>query len=304
MAEVTTSNVRLGLLPANEEPKNSAAALKASRDASAPGDPACEAPAAPKARRDLPAPAGNTATGTLKLIALVFMLIDHLGAVVFKSVPEMRILGRIAFPVYTWCMVVGFHYTRSVPRYLGRILLTGILCQPLYAYVMNHMGNSGNLFMDLMTVKPNIFLTLFLGLAALWGIREGKWGSRIWAPVAAIALATVLKADYGWKGVLFIMLLYGCRGSRPAIAAMSIAFFLYWGTFYSTTSTLFGMPLKLPLWLYQPLSSFLRLETYGLISLAFILPRFRNNLKMPAWVSYSIYPAHLLIVLLFKTLVK
>ena len=264
-------------------------------------------PAGPENRKDASAPAGNTATGTLKLIALVFMLIDHLGAVVFRSVPEMRILGRIAFPLYTWCMVVGFHYTRSVPRYLGRILLVGILSQPLYAYVMNHMGNSGNLFMDLMTVKPNIFLTLFLGLAALWGIREGKWGSRIWAPVAAIALATVLKADYGWKGVLFIMLLYGCRGSRPAIAAMSVAFFLYWGTFYSTTSTLFGMPLnlsELPLWLYQPLSSFLRLETYGLISLAFILPRFRKNLRMPAWVSYSIYPAHLLVVLLFKTLVK
>jgi len=252
-------------------------------------------------------PAGNPATGTLKLIALFFMLMDHLGAVVFVDVPELRIVGRIAFPIYCWCLIVGFHYTRSVPKYMGRMLLTGLISQPLYAWVMNHMGNSGNLFPDLMTVKPNIFLTLLIGLAGLWGIRENRMGSRFWAPAAAIALATVLKADYGWKGVLFILLLYACRNSRIAIASVMIAFFLFWGASYSMTSSLFGMPLdlnRLPNWLYQPLSSFLRLETYGLISLAFVLPRFRKNVRMPVWVSYAIYPAHLLIVLLFKTVVQ
>ena len=43
-------------------------------------------------------PAGNTATCWLKLIALVFMFIDHAGKIFFPAVPEMRILGRIAFP--------------------------------------------------------------------------------------------------------------------------------------------------------------------------------------------------------------
>ena len=48
---------------------------------------------------------------------------------------------------------------------------------------------------------------IFLGLAGLWGIREKKALSQFWAPVTAIALATVLRADYGWRGVLFILLL-------------------------------------------------------------------------------------------------
>ena len=250
-----------------------------------------------------PASAGNQATGTLKIIALFFMLIDHLGAVVFPSIPEMRIVGRAAFPIYCWCMVVGFHYTRSVPKYLGRILLTGILSQPLYAYVMNHMGQSGDLFRDLMMCKPNIFLTLFLGLAALWGIRQKWYLSQIWAPAAAIALATVLGVDYGWRGVLFILLQYGARSTRAGIAAVMIAFFLFWGTSYRVTSSLFGIPIdvnRLPMWLGSPLSSFLRLETYGLFSLAFILPRYRENLHLPPWVTYGIYPAHLLLVLAAK----
>ena len=36
--------------------------------------------------------AGNTATGALKLIALCFMMIDHMGKMLFPQVPEMRIL--------------------------------------------------------------------------------------------------------------------------------------------------------------------------------------------------------------------
>jgi hypothetical protein len=95
------------------------------------------------------------------------MIIDHLGAVVFPRIPEMRILGRIAFPIYCWCMVAGFHFTRSVPRYLMRILVTGLISQPLYAVVMNHVGTTGNILYDYLLNKPNIFLTLFLGVAGL-----------------------------------------------------------------------------------------------------------------------------------------
>lgn len=71
------------------------------------------------ARRN-PAIAGCTATGVLKILALVFMFIDHAGKMLFPQIAEMRMLGRIAFPLYCWCMVVGISYTRSVPKYLGR----------------------------------------------------------------------------------------------------------------------------------------------------------------------------------------
>ena len=239
-------------------------------------------------------PAGNTATGWLKLIALVFMFIDHSGKMLFPAVPEMRILGRIAFPLYAWCMIVGFHYTRSVPKYLLRILATGLLSQPLYMRALNHPWN-----------EPNVFLTLFLGLCALWGIREKKAFSHLWAPAAAIALAVVFKADYGWKGVLFLILLYAVQNSRRGIAAVMVAYFLFWGTFYSPTKSLFGLKVDLnalPAFLSQPLNSFLRLETYGLLALPLILIPFRKDLKMPRWLGYALYPAHLLLLIALETI--
>lgn len=233
-------------------------------------------------------PAGNTATTWLKIIALVFMFIDHSGKMLFPGVTEMRYLGRIAFPVYVWCMIVGFHYTRSVPKYLLRILAVGLISQPLYILALNHTWR-----------QPNIFLTLFLGLCALWGIREKKYLSHLWAPAAALILAIVLDADYGWKGVLFFIVLYAVRDSRPGIAAVMVSYFLFWGSAFSVSKSLFGLPVNLgtlPAWLSQLLSPVLRMEAYGLLSLPLILIPFKKDLKLPRWTGYVLYPAHLVLL--------
>lgn len=271
-------------------------------------------------------PAGNTSTGWLKIIALLFMLIDHSGKVLFNDLAEMRMLGRIAFPIYVWCIVVGIGRTHSVPRYLLRLLITGLVSQPLYLLALNSQGHLGILISQtvqplaegfswaglgevlrtVFVVKPNIFLTLFLGLAALWGIREKKWLSQIWGPAAAIALATVLNADYGWRGVVLFILLYAVRDRRSGIAAVMVAYFLFWGASYRVTSSLFGMTVNLnavPAFLSGPLSAFMRLETYALFSLPFILIRYpKKNLRMKAWLGYGLYPAHLVLLIVLKVL--
>ena len=241
-------------------------------------------------------PAGNTATTWLKIIALAFMFIDHAGKMCFPNIPEMRILGRIAFPIYAWCMIVGFHYTRSVPKYLLRILITGLVSQPLYMLALNHTWK-----------QPNIFLTLFLGLCALWGIREKKYLSQIWAPAAAMAAAILASADYGWRGVLLFIMLYAVQESRPGIAAVMVSYFLFWGSSYSITKSLFGLPINmdvLPAVLSQPLSAFLRMETYALLALPFILIPFKKDLKLPRWVGYALYPAHLAALYALEQIMK
>lgn len=240
------------------------------------------------------APAGNTATGWLKVLALVFMFIDHAGKVLFNNMQEMRILGRIAFPLYVWCMIVGFYYTRSVWKYMLRILITGLISQPLYVVALNHRWT-----------EPNIFLTLLLGLCALWGIREKWFGSQIWAPAAAIMLATLLNANYGWQGVLLFILLYAVQDTRPGIAAVMVAYFMFWGASYSLTKSFFGIRIslgELPLFISRPLSPFLRMEAYALLSLPLILIPFKHDLRIPKWLGYALYPAHLVLLIILKAI--
>ncbi len=227
---------------------------------------------------------GNTNTGVLKLLALVFMFLDHAGKMCFPGIPELRILGRIAFPLYCWCLVVGAQYTRSFPKYLLRIGLIGLLSQPLYMVALHHPWS-----------KANIFLTLFVALLALWGMREKQFLSHVWAPMIALILAELLEVDYGWKGVLLVLLLWGVRESRAGIAAVMIAFCLYWGTSSSVVRSFFALDFSpvFQMKLGALVSPFLRLQGLALLALPLMLVRLPGRLKLPKWMGYGLYPAHL-----------
>ncbi len=246
-----------------------------------------EAPAPRTPRRPI---AGNTATGVLKLLALVFMCCDHVGARLLPGIPELRILGRIAFPIYAWCLVVGFNYTRSVPKYALRLLAVGALTQPVYALVMNHGW-----------LELNIFFELLLGLVGLWAIREKKGGSHVWGPLLALVLAQVLcgTVSYGWKGVLFIFLLYAVQDSRRALAALMVAFCLFWGQNSGLVTVAFGVHLS-TLTRNAPwnalLSPWTKLQAMAVLATPFLLVRFPRDVRLPAWVSYLLYPGHLVVL--------
>ena len=231
--------------------------------------------------------AGNTATGWLKILALAFMFCDHAGKMLFPGVAEMRMLGRIAFPLYCWCMVVGAHYTRSFPKYILRLVIIGLVSQPLYMLGLAHTWK-----------EPNIFLTLALALCGLWGMREKKLLSHIWAPALALIASVWLRCDYGWRGVLLVFLLYMARDSRGGIAAVMTAFCLFWGSGSGAVRDFFGIPLDV---LPSPFSvlttPWLRLQALAILSLPLMLIRFKKDLRMPAWVGYALYPGHLIVLI-------
>lgn len=232
------------------------------------------------------ATAGNEATGALKLIALVFMCCDHFGKMLFPNVQELRMLGRIALPLYAWALVVGCCYTRHIGRYLLRIAAAGLISQPIYLIALVHMTPVETLF-GLSWYQPNIFLTLLLGAAAVWAVKEKKAFAQWWLPPLLLWLAVVLKADYGWKGVALPLLFYACRKSRSALAAGFAAFCLLWGASSTSVTQTLGITLQMKSSLYRLLSVPL---------LLWQVPE-KWNVKLPVWLNYCLYPAHLVVLL-------
>ncbi len=252
---------------------------------------------------------GNTATGTLKLIAVVCMFCDHAGKMLFSNyegmtslpaIPELRIIGRLAFPIYCWCMVVGFSYTRNTLRYILRVLAVGVVSQPLYCIALDHK-----------LTQPNIMLTLALALLGLWFLRDRKALPGLWKPLGillaagVLGLAVLLGCDYGWKGVLLVYLLYCARTSRPAIAAVMIGFCLYWGTTSTTIQTVFGLSTAalrntatVPGTLLSP---WFRLQAMAVNALPFMLIRMKNVRLHPA-IGYLLYPLHLVLLEILRLL--
>ena len=162
--------------------------------------------------------AGNTDTSFLKLLALVFMLIDHMGVVIFPGVTEFRVIGRMALPLYAWCLVVGCVKTHDPLKYALRLLALAAFSQPLYMLALNHTWN-----------ELGILFLLVLSLLAIEGIRRKFYFSQFWAPLLCYTLLGVFRVDYGWRGMTFILLLYLARENRGGLIAAYLGYALYWG---------------------------------------------------------------------------
>ncbi|MBR3741515.1 MAG: hypothetical protein IKN04_13865 [Clostridia bacterium] len=234
---------------------------------------------------------GNENTGLIKLIAMVCMIVDHVGAAFFPRVYEMRLIGRLAFPLFAWSLCVGAEYTRNIRKYALRFLIFGILSQPVYFWAMNHKW-----------YELNVFFELLIGLNAIISVRNNRMGSRYWGPVLSILTTCIINvnSNYGWKGILFILLLYACRKRRTAITGFMIVFCLYWGQGTMQLTQLFGVPLLkeisfLP-YAASVLSDLTRIQFWAILALPLIAIPMKRRLLLPRWVPYAVYPAHLLVI--------
>ena len=238
---------------------------------------------------NLPRTAGNENTGLLKIFAILFMIVDHVGAAFFPQVREMRIIGRIAMPLFVWCICVGAEYTRNIWKYALRLLLVGAVAQPCFMLGLNHQW-----------WELNVYATLLCGLLGIAALREKKFGSQYWGPVAVILIACLLKMDYGWQGVAFVMLLYGCRKQRSAIIALMFAFCLYWGQGTYSLPGAFGLTAVKDI-SFLPyakglLADISRIEFWAILALPLMILPMKRTLRLPKWVWYSAYPVHLLVI--------
>ncbi len=237
--------------------------------------------------------AGNTDTSLLKLLALIFMLTDHIGARILTGIPELRIIGRMAFPLYAWCLVVGSVKTSDPIRYILRMLMMALISQPLYMMGLQHTYQ-----------ELNILFTLTVALIAIYGIRQRFLFSQIWVPVLCYLLLGIIQVDYGWKGLTFILILYLARESRSGLIAAFLAYALFWGSSSTAVVSLFGWKLPFLTWdgIKQPLSAFFRLQGMVWLSLPLIVIPMNSGFRMPKWLGYALYPMHLVVLIILRLL--
>lgn len=69
---------------------------------------------------------------TLKIIASVSMLIDHVGYILLPEVAFLRYIGRLAMPIFAFFIGEGCLYTRDRKKYFTRIFSLGVVCQLFY----------------------------------------------------------------------------------------------------------------------------------------------------------------------------
>ena len=234
----------------------------------------------------------NQNAGLIRLIACICMVIDHAGKMFFPHIPEMRMIGRLAFPLFAYGVAVGAVYTRNPLRYLSRIAALALVSQPLYALALAHENQamyaipffenplaSAWQFYTSSWQKPSILLSLALGLCIMLCLRKKQWALALFVYILCDRFAGSL--DYGINGIHLMLLFYlFCEHPFAALAAVSLHM-LAWA---HTGGFTFG------------------LQVYALPACIFACLPLHGNLRLPRWFIYGFYPAHLIVIALFVKL--
>lgn len=164
----------------------------------------------------------------LKIIAIITMLIDHIGAVFLENgtVGYMisRCIGRLAFPIFCFLLVEGFFHTKNLKKYMIRL---GIFC--FISEVPFDLAFEGK---AIEFQHQNVFFTLFIGLctiAVLQKIEENKNINlfmsqflKILSVTAGSVLSLVIKSDYQYMGIILITVFYLFRNQKNMLGVFVI----------------------------------------------------------------------------------
>ncbi len=232
-------------------------------------------------------------SNTLRLVAVLLMVSDHIWATAMSFGNWMTYIGRMAFPIFAFQIAEGFVHTKNFKKYALRLLAFAVISEIPF-----------NLFYSSRWFNPyhqNVMFTLLLGLLAIKVIDNLKKDispknigkSLLWLALIAVG-GTLGFVDYGFLGVLTVVMFYLCRGYRftpilqlIGMILINIVFFEgqvfifdVFGKTVEIPSQGFAVFSLIPIWLYNGKKG--------------------KSSKVLQYGFYAFYPVHMLILYLIK----
>jgi hypothetical protein len=152
-------------------------------------------------------------TFNLKVIAVIAMLIDHIAyALIPASEPMyyiMRMIGRIAAPLFWFCFVEGYKHTSNKKKYVVRLTLASLVMIIGNSIMRVFVGSN----FTIGPLSPNIFLTMLLMFMVLACIEKSqnttmKYKIHYLSFGLMLCLIVGFYAEYGWIAAFSILCFY------------------------------------------------------------------------------------------------
>lgn len=223
----------------------------------------------------------------IKLIALVSMLIDHIGLVLLTEVHILRIIGRISMPLFAYCVARGFYYSRqhgTDKRYIAYMLAFALVSQLPYSFMVNGSLNIGfTWLLALLLLKASSlkYRTVF-ARALMQGLLTGA--------VFVLVQLKLLPVDYGIYGVITPLLFYLLiLNKRENTMAYALALLIGWAVYVLIVQRTPGSLIQVVSVLVAPILT--------------VSKEFDGKVRLPKWVFYSFYPLHITALLVLRYLI-
>lgn len=220
---------------------------------------------------------------SLKMLAVISMTVDHIGALFFPGTVIFRMLGRLAFPIFAYQIALGFEKTRNKNRYMARMLLWALISiWPFYEFSLKLTGDP---------LYQNVLFTFFFALVVLRFLEKRQPLLLVLcgiAPVLALEYFGITM-DYGLYGIGIVLVFYLLKESGSQML----------GVFGVTLAYLFWRLIPRGVPLVQVLSN---IQLLSIFAVFFIHRKWDTPIRLPKYAFYIYYPAHIAVLVLIYNL--
>ena len=238
----------------------------------------------------------ETTSFALHIMAMLFMLCDHLWGTIVPGNDWLTCIGRIAFPIFAFMIVEGYFHTKNLKKYVLRLLIFALLSE-----IPFNLAIHGSVFYPL---GQNVLWSFLLSIGLIHWNEKVK-GKKLWLRILIGYVSTAIGAlaglitfvDYHHAGVLMVMVFYFFRGKTwwcyagqligmwhinfEGLGGLGYEFTLFGRAFFFPQQGLALLAL-IPIWLYRGKQGY--------------------HSKAMQYICYAFYPVHLLILGLLRLL--
>ena len=239
----------------------------------------------------------ETSSMSLHIMAMVFMLCDHLWGTIVPGNDWLTCIGRISFPIFAFMIVEGYFHTGNLRKYAGRLLLFAILSE-----IPFNLAMGSRLFYP---IHQNVLWSFLISLGLIHWNERAKAKQKLWIRVLVGCVTVLLgyiiglltMVDFYHAGVLTVLVFYFFRQKKwwsyvgqlfclwyinaEMLGGFSYELHLFGKTYFFVRQSLALLAL-IPIWLYRGKQGY--------------------HSKFLQYAYYTFYPLHLLLLGLLKLL--
>jgi len=237
----------------------------------------------------------ETTSASLHIMAMAFMLCDHLWGTIIPGNDWLTCIGRISFPIFAFLLVEGYFHTKNLKKYMGRLFIFAVISEIPFNLAM---GSSW-----FYPVHQNILWSFLISLTLIHWNEKAKMNGKPWLRLIVGCLSVIIgyligiitMVDFYHAGILTVLAFYFFRGRKwwqwlgqflclwyinlELLGGFSYEIYLFGETYFFTRQGLALLAL-IPIWLYRGRQGY--------------------HSKPFQYACYAFYPLHLLILGLIK----
>lgn len=237
----------------------------------------------------------ETSSMSLHIMAMAFMLCDHLWATVIPGNGWLTCIGRLTFPIYAFLLVEGYFHTHNLRKYVKRLFIFALLSEIPFNLVM---GSSW-----FYPIHQNVLWTFLIAIGLIHMNEKAKATGMLWLRVI-VCLGSILLSfivgiltmvDYYHAGIWMVLVFYFFRGRNwwnyvgqflllYYINVEELSGFAYEVNLFGETHFIvrqgFALLALIPIWLYRGKEGY--------------------KSKTLQYIYYGFYPVHLLVLALIR----